>query len=1417
MPFKFSNVCNLLDSLEKIETRDPPFLPAKRQEAIRLAVQTWFHQHRSEIDYSDDSININNGSRTGSRRIAILSCLFPRRRPDRVFNLQAARLTKIVGRCLRLNAGKLTELQGWKYPRNGDLGACVERVLKDSDIEPRPGVAHVEEVDAVLDELAGKCRFSSLELREQEFRSGRKRKRGGILSQEQQRLGAAVPEEILRPLYLKLCSSEAKWLTRMVLKDFGSVVLDDEDDKTGRLVMRHVHFLIPSLLEFQDDLRAAVDLLNGPLKCYPSRTDPQSEKLHVASAAAHLRPKVGLKVGNSAFDKARSIKHCVQMAGKRRWSVERKYDGEYCEIHIDLSKKEIPNNNILKIFSKSGKESTDDRHGVQETIRECLRLDQDRRPIKQKCILLAEMVAYSDYDKKIMEFHKIRKLVTRSGRRLGVAQDSQRHEDEHLMLVFFDILLVDDELLISKSQEERRQRLIEVVKTVEGRAIISESSIINFENADAPDILKEYFLSSIRSCHEGLVLKPCQSPYVNFAAFATVIGKEDHRIATFGKRKFIKLKKDFIPGLGDTADLVVIGGSYDARQSFQHRIPGLEFTSFYLACPEVTGGFKKGSADCPAFTVVGVIKESVCIPSPCMTALNDTARFMAVDYRRHYDDHSLESTHPPFTLSFTNPELSRSMQKFFTEPIVCEVLGSGFEKPSGSNTYMLRHPRILKVHTGAGADRTWTDAVSFEELQDMAGRSLRVMKGNDGDDGGEMEEEMQEMKALIERSMKGERHMGGNNVDSQDTVTTNTTTVTTCAEDAGMSQSWKSMDYRGNLSTRGEVNERKKKRCLTDLDSIVQGKNGEKKVYSYDNVANDVTEETQFYSAVSSTKRKAQEPLLPTPPTSSISSEGSSKQGTEKTDDFLQNTEVFQTAPLLLTSEDTMEPFMGQKPADSGEENSHNESFHTPPTIPNTALSAKTAIAAAVESCLNDKSEHLTARSPLSPKKRKQKSPGLCLGSGYESYSDSKSPVSQPKGGTGLNFISEKAYDPFAKVLSSVKSGIKGSGFGCGGMASHGCHGRDSDNYVRQEHQHRQRKAKTDRVHEHDRNDQTYDESRRISIKTKDIARSNSDDNILFNDKTTKHLNAEISKQSIHKPTYNSSSSIKLVRYHHHHHHHHNLQHNKNKSNICTHKPMTRTSTYTHACKCLNPPTLNLQHTTIHVSSSSLTQDRQARLKTLLARKHGSTIIIDNLRYWSRQDSEVRSEYGDDDDDDDDKVINVNIDQEEEEDEEDNNDDNDDDEVVLESQSHPGLMKVILVDGAISSSPPPTNITTKPARSAAERVVRPVIQELNRAGITSIRQETVHIWDWRVLRSLMEGGGGSGGGGDINGKLNIAKSSDTVKNNNNTVSPYYIGKLVCKHGRRRQNKTESKSKRSSSSSSSSSFGFVFERHGCFFI
>jgi len=198
----------------------------------------------------------------------------------------------------------------------------------------------IEEIEEVLLTIAGKSRFSSPEVRSLALKST---KDDGVT-------------DLLGPLYQRLQAREAKWLTRLILKNYEPIIISDS------FIYRLYHPFLPGLLKVQAELRPALKILKT-LDYDPSKGGPPVDDIDVLSA---VRPAIGTKIGRQPFFKARSIKHCVEMAQNRRMSVEKKYDGEYCQIHIDMS--QAPQQQI-KIFSKSGKDSTQDRVKVHQYVK----------------------------------------------------------------------------------------------------------------------------------------------------------------------------------------------------------------------------------------------------------------------------------------------------------------------------------------------------------------------------------------------------------------------------------------------------------------------------------------------------------------------------------------------------------------------------------------------------------------------------------------------------------------------------------------------------------------------------------------------------------------------------------------------------------------------------------------------------------------------------------------------------------------------------------------------------------------------------------------------------------------------------------------------------------------------------------------
>lgn len=675
MAFHFSAFCDLLERLEDIVCHDPPYLPADGQRMTRQETERWFKSHRGAIDRLD-----------GKGAKALLSTLLPERRADRVYNIQNAALLSILCRSLGLSASRAGDLQAYKQPGHGDLATCLERVLRNSGPPADPKVT-VGEVDDVLHRIAGQSRFSAPSVRRSPESSD-------------------IRCSLLGNLFQRSHPHEAKWLVRLILKDFSPVTLDD------KLVLRSFHFLLPDLLRFQNDLNASIDVLKGALQEYPGRPDYRSEAVHRRTAAQTLRPVVGVKVSRADYVKGRSIDNCLSLMRKRKWMVERKYDGEYCEIHVDLSK----GKDWIKIFSKSGKDSTEDRRGLHDTIRKCLRIGTGTCKIQHQCILLGELVTFSDRENRITEFHRIRKHISRSGVFLGTEQDSYTSQTEHLMIVFFDLLLLDDEVVMNKPLEERKEALNRLYTKKFGRAMTAESRVIDTGEPNAKQKLIKQFAASLAERCEGLLLKPCGAPFFSLM-MNSVENRSDH-----GPLPTIKLKPDYIQNMGDEADFAVVGASYDAQEAQKCGLQKIRWTHFHLGCIMNTEEVNRFGGR-PKFKIVWTMAQDQCIPATVLETINMLGQGVVEPYQ-HSANPSLS-----FDLDTNYLDLTRSgrMDVVFKEPFVFEVLGSSFVKPASSSFWMLRHPRVRKLHQ----DRSWRKCISFDELQKQAEETLSAPRDSE--------------------------------------------------------------------------------------------------------------------------------------------------------------------------------------------------------------------------------------------------------------------------------------------------------------------------------------------------------------------------------------------------------------------------------------------------------------------------------------------------------------------------------------------------------------------------------------------------------------------------------------------------------------------------------------------------------------
>lgn len=649
MTLKFTHFVELLERLEQ----------AKFQKAISdnratnpdyRAVREWFRTHNHRI------------ARHGSAAVALLSCLFPERLSQRTYNLREQALSHVIPRVLTWGSTRAQTLRRWKGSEV-EFAVLVESEMKRTETaSPRsPGAVMVEEVDAALLQLAANSPFSG----------------PGIRAQKNGQDAC----DVLRPIFRWMKSHEAKWLVRLLLKDFRVIQIPE------RVVMESFHFLLPDLLTVINDFGGVVEFLGRDgIRDWPLNPPPAEAKRLKHEASRMFQPQLGTLVPRKAYDKARSIKHAMNLAKSRTLSVERKYDGEYCQVHIQRSH----DRDTIQIFSKSGKDSTMDREGLHRAITRGLDLAGNGCKIKSSCILEGELLVWSKSKGAIEPFYKIRNHVKHGRRFLGNANDPPRDPEEQLMVVFYDVLILDSEVRTTTPHRIRRQHLKGLIKVIPGVSDIVERQLIDFNHLGQPRActkrLREIFAHAIARKWEGLVLKGRDDPYLSFGNVS----------------RGIKLKKDYLAQLGDAIDLCVIGARLDSRIENPNKH---KWNVFYLACLDNKEAVQR-FGEAPSFSIIDSIRDGTSvIPKEDLSHLNAHGAFCAVDF-------GLQGTE----LSARMLAQGQPPAVFFRKPFVVECFGAGFDKNSNCPFWTLRFPRLRRIHY----DRPITHILEFSELQELA-------------------------------------------------------------------------------------------------------------------------------------------------------------------------------------------------------------------------------------------------------------------------------------------------------------------------------------------------------------------------------------------------------------------------------------------------------------------------------------------------------------------------------------------------------------------------------------------------------------------------------------------------------------------------------------------------------------------------
>lgn len=202
------------------------------------------------------------------------------------------------------------------------------------------------------------------------------------------------------------------------------------------------------------------------------------------------------------------------------FTCEFKYDGERAQIH------HLPNGQTI-IFSRNCENITSKYPDIAANVAQFI------RPHVRSFVLDCEVVAWDAENAKLLPFQ----ILTTRKRKDVKTEDIK----VKVCLFAFDMLYANGKGLLKESLFERRQIMRDFFVEADGIFRFSQSI-----NAQSVEEIQAFFDESIKGNCEGLMVKTLQ--------------QDSSYEPSKRSRKWLKVKKDYIDGVGDSLDLVVIGG-----------------------------------------------------------------------------------------------------------------------------------------------------------------------------------------------------------------------------------------------------------------------------------------------------------------------------------------------------------------------------------------------------------------------------------------------------------------------------------------------------------------------------------------------------------------------------------------------------------------------------------------------------------------------------------------------------------------------------------------------------------------------------------------------------------------------------------------------------------------------------------------
>ncbi|KAL3424977.1 DNA ligase 1 [Phlyctema vagabunda] len=389
-----------------------------------------------------------------------------------------------------------------------------------------------------------------------------------------------------------------------------------------------------------------------------------------------LQPGVPLKPMLAKPTKA--ITEVLDRFEGQTFTCEYKYDGERAQIHYVA--KDSPQQyrgatgGLSAIFSRNSEDLSKKYPDV------LAKLDTWVKKDTKSFVLDCESVAWDVVEKKVLPFQQ---LMTRKKKDVKIEDVKVK-----VCVYAFDLLFLNGEAVVEKSLRERRELLHNAFEPIEGEFAFATSM-----NGQEIEEIQTFLDESVKASCEGLMVKMLD-------------GTESGYEPSKRSRNWLKIKKDYLSGIGDSLDLVVLGAYFGRGKRTS------VYGAFLLAC------YNNNTDTYETVCNIGTgFSEAV------LESLHNDLSAITIDRPKPFYSHSAGNQHQPDVWFEPKYVWEVKTADLTLSPRYKAGCKEGVD-PSGEKGISLRFPRFIKIRD----DKKPDEATSSRQVAEMYRKQESVTK-----------------------------------------------------------------------------------------------------------------------------------------------------------------------------------------------------------------------------------------------------------------------------------------------------------------------------------------------------------------------------------------------------------------------------------------------------------------------------------------------------------------------------------------------------------------------------------------------------------------------------------------------------------------------------------------------------------------